>query len=955
MKPSTLLFASLLCMLSSLSDLGAAPRKSDFKAFTDSLEVWMQKRTSVVQKPELTRCSVHGKTVDLYFNAELSYYPWREEDVKWLKGEANSYIKSLGGNYTLGSIYSNRYEVSQLALPRIGNSGQYNSSWKMGIEDPHKDEKHPLVLTEGSNSYPKGLSNRYIALWQSHGYYYDANQDEWQWQRAPLHRTVEDMFTQTFVLDFLAPMLERSGAYLVMPRERDIQTEEVICDNDPGFEGERGPKTRLQGEFSCSGEWSSEKGGFADYKRSYTFADQPFGAGTSLKAACSSKGGSRAVWKPSFSKRGEYAVYVAYSSYLNSSESAQYTVRHLGGETKLKVNQKMGGGTWIYLGTFEFSPGQEAYVELTNRGQEGDVVSADAVKFGGGYGKMERGGRISGMASSAEGAHYNMHLSGADSTITQKWDNDYTNDFASRGIWTAMMKEQKGIPIDLSLAFHTDAGVAKADSTVGTLAIYTLRCDSEREFSDGRDRIISRLLCDYVQSQIVQDLRADYKADWNRRGIWDKSYSECRTTSVPAMILELLSHQNFGDMKYGLDPAFRFSTARAVYKGILKTLADYYQRPYQVAPLPVESLRCRLLSDSRARVEWRGRLDSKEPTATNEGYIVYIRKDDGAFDQGRRCKENRFEMDIEPGHIYSFRVEAYNQGGRSFPSEVVSLCSMGSESKAEVLIVNNFTKVSAPAWIDTDTYAGFDSRQDSGLGYVREIGYIGENYDFDPSSEFIDNNSPGFGASYDDMAGSIIAGNTFDFAYIHGKAFAALGYSFSSCSRKAFCEENMTERKPDLLDLICGKQQGEKYPVYDAQMKRALRELCNQGTDLLISGSAIASDESALKDDFTLKALGFSLIRAYGTPGDKIGPYKYSHNLNPDIYCIEHPDALKGSKYAKSSKVILKYPDSRLCAALVSDMGAYRCAAIGVPLEALLNDNDRLSVLSMILENLQLY
>ncbi|MGM9780403.1 MAG: xanthan lyase [Candidatus Cryptobacteroides sp.] len=953
MKPSTVFASVVLCLLFSTGAFAAAPRKGDFKPFTDSLIVWMEQRTTVVQKPELTRCTVHGKTVDLYFNAELSYYPWREEDVKWLRSEAGGFIKSLDSGYSLGSIYSNRYELSQLALPRIGNSGQFNSSWKQGIEDPHKDEKHPLVQAEGSSSYPKGLSNRYIALWQSHGLYYDAKEDQWQWQRAPLHRTVEDMFTQTFVLDFLAPMLERAGAYLVMPRERDIQTEEVICDNDPGFEGERDLKTRRKGEFSRSGEWSSEKGGFADYKRTYTFADQPFGAGTSLKAACSSKGGSRAVWKPSFSKRGEYAVYVAYTSYLNSSESAQYTVRHLGGETKLKVNQKMGGGTWIYLGTFEFSPGQEAYVELTNRGQEGDVVSADAVKFGGGYGKMERGGSISGMASSAEGAHYNMHLSGADSTITQNWDNDYTNDFASRGIWTAMMKEQKGIPIDLSLAFHTDAGVAKADSTIGTLAIYTLRCDGEREISDGRDRLISRLLCDYVQTQIVQDLRADYKADWNRRGIWDKSYSECRTTSVPAMILELLSHQNFGDMKYGLDPAFRFSTARAVYKGILKTLADYYQRPYQVAPLPVEALQCSLLPGSRARVEWQGRLDGKEPTATNEGYIVYVRKDDGAFDGGRRCKDNSFEMDIEPGHIYSFMVEAFNQGGRSFPSEVVSLCSMGAESKGEVLIVNNFTRVSAPSWIDGESYAGFDSRQDSGVGYIREIGYIGENYDFDPNSEFIDNNSPGFGASYSDMAGSIIAGNTFDFAYVHGKAFAALGYSFASCSQQAFCSEGTSERKADIVDLICGKQGGEKYPVFPEEMKKALKAQCAQGTNILVSGSAIASDVSALQDEFTSKALGFSLIRAYGTPGAQIGPHMYSHHLNQSIYCVEHPDALKASSFSRSSKVVLRYPDSKLPGAVVSNMGKYRCAAIGVPLETLLNDNDRISVLNMVLDNMQ--
>ena len=79
----------------------------------------------------------------------------------------------------------------------------------------------------------------------------------------------------------------------------------------------------------------------------------------------------------------------------------------------------------------------------------------------------------------------------------------------------------------------------------------------------------------------------------------------------------------------------------------------------------------------------------------------------------------------------------------------------------------------------------------------------------------------------------------------------------------------------------------------------------------------------------------------------------YSHHLNQNIYCVEHPDALKGSSFSRSSKVVLRYPDSTLPGAVVSNMGKYRCAAIGVPLETLLNDNDRISVLNMVLDNMQ--
>ena len=78
----------------------------------------------------------------------------------------------------------------------------------------------------------KGLTNKHIALWQSHGCYYEFSTNRWEWQRARLFQTVEDKFTQGFVLPYLVPMLEKAGAYVMMPRERDTNPYEVIVDND---------------------------------------------------------------------------------------------------------------------------------------------------------------------------------------------------------------------------------------------------------------------------------------------------------------------------------------------------------------------------------------------------------------------------------------------------------------------------------------------------------------------------------------------------------------------------------------------------------------------------------------------------------------------------------------------------------------------------------------------------
>ena len=53
----------------------------------------------------------------------------------------------------------------------------------------------------------------------------------------------------------------------------------------------------------------------------------------------------------------------------------------------------MGGGTWIYLGTFNFSAGcnDENKVVLSNvSDKKGRIITADAVRFGGGIGNIAR-------------------------------------------------------------------------------------------------------------------------------------------------------------------------------------------------------------------------------------------------------------------------------------------------------------------------------------------------------------------------------------------------------------------------------------------------------------------------------------------------------------------------------------------------------------------------------------
>ena len=116
--------------------------------------------------------------------------------------------------------------------------------------------------------------------------------------------------------------------------------------------------------------------------------------------------------------------------------------------------------------------------------------------------------------------------------------------------------------------------------------------------------------------------------------MWDKSYFEARVPEVPAMLLELLSHQNFADMKYGLDPAFRFVVSRAIYKGILQFIAHRDGRPYVVQPLPVRAFAITpTVDEGLYRLSWKATVDSLELSAVPTYYIIEERVGEKAYRQ----------------------------------------------------------------------------------------------------------------------------------------------------------------------------------------------------------------------------------------------------------------------------------------------------------------------------------
>lgn len=937
----------------------------------------------------IQRVQATKSRVRIYASIGLSYYPFREENVRAIYDSVRAqlpatYRKARIELYTDGRKIE---ELIPLAYRRAVNRRKIATF-------VHPVQKPLVTRLSAAHTPDKGLAGRHIALWQSHGRYFDQPQNRWKWQRSMLWETCEDLYTQSYVLPFLVPMLENAGACVMLPRERDVQKIELIADNDPGVD-----TGTSYAETSGAEPWGDGGEGFAHRQHTYRTGENPFTHGTSrrVRTVTGSRPESSAVWSAAIPEAGEYAVYVSYRTEPGSADDALYTVHHLGGESRFAVNQTMGGGTWICLGSFRFAPGEQPVVTLSNRSSvAGRIVSADAVKIGGGYGNIRRTPcdslrtpgagyfeETSGSPRFCEGARYWLQWAGFGEEVYAPKDHkdDYKEDYMSRAHWVnALMGGSErlpdepglGIPVDLALAFHSDAGVRSGDEVVGTLGIFFTR-ENKGRFEGGADRYLSRDLTDMVMTQIVGDIRSTCEPEWCRRGLWNRSYYEARVPAVPTMLLELLSHQNFADMRYGNDPRFRFLVSRAVYKGMLRYLAFQYDVPFVVQPLPVEAFRAEFAGDASLHLAWTPVSDPLEPTAEPAAYVLYTRVDDGDFDAGRRVETNGCTVDLEPGRLYGFKVTAVNDGGESFPSEILAAGVVPGE-KGRVLVVNGFDRISAPLTERTDSTAGFRRDLDDGVPYLRDISFIGCQRVFDLGAAGLADDTKALGACADDFETEVVGGNTFDYPSVHGRAVMQAGYSFCSASVRSVERGDTRLTEYRVVDLILGKQRavtlgrgvdGYEFACFSGALQQALRDFRSQRGALLVSGSYAASDlccgpcSSDADRAFAGQVLHFAFDRSLSLRHSVAsvaasradlapGEYRFEGGERSDRYAVVAPETLL--PVGEGAFPVMRYVENRLVAGVGWEDDAGRGCVLGFPFEAISSEGERCRLMQSLLD-----
>lgn len=1010
----------------------------------------------------LVQPDARNRTLMVKLNDNFTYLPVTNDFINDLSSVVRKSVPDSLSSYRPHLMVGNKalsYYISK--IDKLPKEARHNV--------PFVREKEP------DGVYEKGLQGDIYTMWHSHGRYYKGG--SWQWQRPLLFGTVEDVYPMSYMLPYIVPMIENAGGYVFLPRERDVNKHEVIVDNDENDGGVLYSQ-RYYRETNGTQRWENgEFDGFIYDLQNFRDTENPFENGTYRQVSSIQSGKeSIAAWCADIPEDGEYAVYVSYKTLPNSTTDALYTVHYSGGSKDFLVNQTMGGGTWIYLGTFPFKKGyseQVPIVSLSNKSQSatGKLVTADAVKIGGGMGNIERSPnradvnydpstpesgtesyntsstddddesvdeddeddeddegddegdeeededeeeeeiaegegdvdasqtqqasttetaatptvkkgpapvfRTSGLPRFLEGARYWLQWAGMPEEVYSPYHgrDDYKDDYTGRSLWVNYLaggsrvlpdEPGLGIPVDASFALHTDAGKRTDESIVGTLGIYYTQ--GGIKYEDGTPRINSRMLTDYVMRQITSDIRKTYNSSWTRRSMWDKSYVEARVPEVPTTLIELMSHQNFGDMQYGLDPNFRFLVSRAIYKAIARFMAERKDRDVVIQPLPVQDFAIVRKSKNTYELSWKPTHDELEPTATPKQYIIYERRGkELGFHKVGTTKDKHFKIVVKDSDIHSYRIVAQNEGGKSFPSETLSLREAPNNSKP-VLIVNGFTRVSGPGVVKEGGRVGFDYENDFGVPYIRDISFAGYQQNYSRSSS-------SHGASDSNYITTIVAGNTFDFPFVHGTSIANAGYGFVSCSVGAVEDGTVNLRDYNVVDLILGKQKestvgngqwGWHYKTFSTALQNKLRDFVKHGGDLLVTGEYVVSDlystrSSRADQDFATQILGVTLgdkekVRSPRIQASSLGTqegfsrrqYSYNNTLNEQMYIVESPDMLQP---IGEGEVLFDFDGNNGAAAVQRVDGNSHTIVFSIPFESITHQDARDTLMKEILNS----
>ncbi|MDQ3338318.1 MAG: N-acetylmuramoyl-L-alanine amidase [Myxococcota bacterium] len=730
------------------------------------------------------------------------------------------------------------------------------------------------------------LAGKTVYLSAGHGWHYAAG--AWRTQRGNTHDLVEDFITIEGVNEYLIGYLHAMGAYVVPIREADLNPNMVIVDDNA---------RTIEGDVV---EVTTGDRGWGAFATPFESIDlQPFAAGGARLMTATAAETGRAVFAATIPEAGHYNVYVSYVQGPDRVADAHFIVRHAGGESHVRVDQRRHGSTWVLLGRWYFDkdalPEHAAVAVANDSAKPGGKISFDAVRFGGGMAQHLRGGATTGRPAFESAATSSTQLLGAPRDVYDYFTtSDASDDVVARPRFAAW--EHEAGEDAVYLAWHTNAP-SPARGTMSIAFGNTYPCC--RGYDDFAGTAGSLELLDAVHDELVADLRSAYEPTWRNAGKVTAALGElnpAHNSEMPAILVELAFHDTAADAEALRDPRFRKISARAMAQGIAKYFAAKDGRSLVLPPEPPTALRVENAGPGKLKISWRAPAAEAAGGAAPTSYRVYVGDNGYGFDDGVVVEGETVTLDNLPRAALRFiRVAAVNEGGESLPTEVVG-ARLAASGAAPVLVVG-----------------GFD-RLDKYLMLRETVPLVGA----------IDR------SRLDRM-------NDGSYAARHGRALAEAGFAFDGATDEAVAERDVDLAAYQAIDWFAGEQaNATALPV---TTRTELERFRAAGGKLLLSGSelvwALDTQGTPADQTYVREVLHVSL----GT--DDAGTYDVVSLAGPfaALAPISFRDTAPGGYDAELADVLVPGPGATaLLAYGTADGGAAAVAfdggiVIGFPLE----------------------
>ncbi len=745
------------------------------------------------------------------------------------------------------------------------------------------------------------LSGKTVYLSAGHGLTWTSV--GWRTQRGNTNGIVEDLVSIEAVDQFLIPYLHAMGAYVVTVREPDLGPEAVIVD-DGAAAIEGAPEEAPVGDA-----------GWGEVALPIVDNVNPFASGgaRALVAKATESGGL--VYDADLPADGFYNVYVSFVQGPDRVSDAHWVVRHSGGETHVRIDQRRHGSTWVLLGRFHFEMGNAAVAVLDDSADVGAIVSADAVRFGGGMAVHDRGGGTNGRPLAEQCARYYTQWNGAPPSVFAAFADDGTSDVGARSRFAAWEHEDGEDAV--YVAWHSNAPTPRR----GTSS-YTYGAGAPPQpLSNFSGVAGSRELQDAIHQQIVDDVRAEWDAEWTDEGRFTAYFGEVNPShnpEMPAVLVEVAYHDTPQDADQLRDPGFRRIVSRAMAQGIAAYFAQSDGVPLVLPPEPPSAVWVRNDGDGGLDVGWRAPDPAPGGGDPPTGYFVRVSTNGLGFDDGTWVEGTSFSIDgLSPGDVRFVTIEAANDGGRSLPSHVVG-AAVAPSGSASVLVVGGFDRLDA-GQLPTDDLSAFD------LGIVQRM--------------------------------RLARMNSFSYAPRHGHAIAGAGFSFDGATDDAIELGDVALSGYQAVDWFTGEDSTGDAPL-PVPARDAISDYLDGGGRLLISGAELgwALDEYGMPDEqqFFHERLHARYViddaETYAVEADAAGPLAAIAPFSFDdatAYDPRFPDVLEPEADAV---VAMIYGDGLASPAGIAwgDTGE-RGVLLGFPFETIAGEDVRTSVMAAIL------